>query len=106
MRPNAVRIPEVPMIVRIDLTRSAGTYGYGVSYQSEELYGDDGLGSLVECLIAAVEGMPPEALAAELWYDGIVSGTYPLEVIGMSVDQVATHAQNTTDMIDELMPDR
>jgi len=94
------------MIVRIDLTRSADSFGYGVSYESEELYGDDGLGSLVECLIAAVEGMPPEALAAELWFDGVVSGTYPLQVIGMSVDQVAQHAQNTTEAIDELMPDR
>lgn len=94
------------MIVRIDLTRSAGSFGYGVSYQGEEMYGDDGLASLVECLVAAIEGMPPEALAAELWYDGVVSGTYPLEVIGMGVEQVAEHAANTTAMIDELVPDR
>ena len=94
------------MIVRIDIDREADAFGYRVSYEAEEMYADDGLESLVECLIAAVEGMPPEALAAELWYDGVVSGTYPLEVIGMNVDQVATHAQNTTDMIDELMPER
>jgi hypothetical protein len=94
------------MIVRIDLDRAADTFGYRVSYESEELYADDELGSVVECLVAAVEGMPPDALAAEVWLDGIVSGTYPLEVIGMNIEQVAQHAANTTAMIDELMPDR
>jgi hypothetical protein len=94
------------MIVRIDIDREADAFGYRVSYEAQEMYADDGLESLVECVIAAVEGMPPEALAAELWYDGVVSGTYPLTVIGMNVDQVALHAQNTTAMIDELMPDR
>ena len=96
------------MIVRIDIDidRSADDFAYAVSEEGEELYGDDGLPSIVECLIAAVEGMPPEALAAEIAYDGVVSGTYPLSVIGMSVDQVAQHAVNTTAMIDEVMPDR
>jgi len=94
------------MIVRIDIDKGADGFGYRVSYESEEMYGDDGLGSIVECLIAAVEGLPPEALAAELWYDRIVSGTYPLSVIGMNVEQVAQHAVNTTAMIDELLPDR
>ena len=94
------------MIVRIDIDKSADGFGYGVSFESEELYGDDGLASIVECLVAAVEGMPPEAVATELWYEGVVSGTYPLVVIGMSIEQVAEHALNTTAMIDELMPDR
>jgi hypothetical protein len=94
------------MIVRLDLDPSDDTFGYRVSLDAEELYADDGLGSVVECLIAAVEGMPPEALAAEVWLDGVVSGTYPLEVIGLNVEQVAQHALNTTAMIDELMPDR
>ena len=45
------------MIVRIDIDKSADVFGYGVSFESEELYGDDGLASIVECLVAAVEGM-------------------------------------------------
>jgi len=94
------------MIVRIDIDKSGDAFGYRVSYESEELYGDEGLESIVECLVAAVEGMPPEAVAAELWYDRVVSGTYPLSVIGMSMDQVAQHALNTTAMIDDAMPDR
>jgi hypothetical protein len=94
------------MIVRIDIDKAADDFGYRVSHESEEMYGDEGLASIVECLIAAVEGLPPEALAAELWYDRVVSGTYPLSVIGMNVEQVAQHAVNTTAMIDELLPDR
>jgi len=94
------------MIVRIDIDRSADEFAYAVSEEGEELYGDEGLASIVECLIAAVEGMPPEALAAEIAYAGVVSGTYPLSVIGVSVDQVAQHAANTTAMIDDVMPDR
>jgi hypothetical protein len=95
------------MIVRIELDRSTeDTYGYRVSFDAEELYADEELDSVVECLVAAVEGMPPEALAAEVWLDGVVSGTYPLEVLGLNVEQVAQHAVNTTAMIDELMPDR
>lgn len=94
------------MIVRIDIQKSGDAFAYAVSQETEELYGDDGLGSLVECLIAAVEGMPPDVLGAEIAFEGIVSGTYPLSVIGMSLEQVAQHAANTTAMIDELMPDR
>ena len=94
------------MILRIDIDKSGEAFAYRVSEEGEELYGDDGLPSFAECLIAAVEGMPPDAVAAELWYDGIVSGTYPLSVIGMSLEQVAQHALNTTAMIDDVMPDR
>ena len=94
------------MIVRIDIDKNGDAFDYRVSFGSEEMYADEGLESIVECLIAAVEGMPPEAVAAELWYDRVVSGTYPLSVIGMSIDQVAQHALNTTAMIDDVMPDR
>src|ERR1700759_1816045 len=76
-----------PMIVRIDIDKSADSFGYRVGYESEELYADDGLESIVECLVAAVEGMPPEAVAAELWYDGVVSGTYPLPGLAMGIDK-------------------
>ena len=94
------------MIVRIDIDKQGTGFGYRVSYESEQMYADDGLHAIVECLVAAVEGLPPEAVAAELWYDRVVSGTYPLSVIGMSIEQVAQHAVNTTAMIDDAMPDR
>ena len=95
------------MIVRIEIEGArAGFFAYRVSYESEELYGDAGLASLADCLVAAVEGMAPDVLAAEVWYRNIVSGTYPLSIIGMSLDQVAEHAANTTSAIEEVANER
>ena len=92
------------MIVRIDIEGSrAGFYAYRVSYESEELYADDGLASVADCLVGAVEGMAPDVVAAEVWYRNVVSGTYPLSVIGMSLEQVAEHATNTTEAIEEIL---
>ena len=92
------------MIVRIEVEGSrAGFYEYRVSFESEELYADAGLQSVIDCLVGAVEGMAPDVLAAEIWYRGIVSGTYALEVIGRNVDQVAQHAENTTEAIREVL---
>ena len=95
------------MIVRIEIEGArAGFFGYRVSYESEELYGDTGLASLADCLVAAVEGMAPDVLAAEVWYQNIVSGTYTLPVIGMQLDQIAAHAANTTAAIEEVANER
>jgi hypothetical protein len=94
------------MIVRIDIDRAGDGFAYRVSDQAEDLYDDAGLDSVGECLVAAIEGMPPDVLAVELAYDGIVSGTYPLQVVAMNLEQVAQHAVNTTEAIDEAWPDR
>ena len=92
------------MIVRIDIEGGrAGFYEYRVSHEAEDLYGDSDLASLVECLVAAVEGLAPETVGVEVSYRGIVSGTYPLAVLGMNVEQVAQHAQNTTAAIEEAL---
>ncbi|WP_198971533.1 hypothetical protein [Xylophilus sp. ASV27] len=92
------------MIVRIEIEGGrAGFYEYRVSYESEELYADAGLGSVADCLVGAVEGMAPDVLAAEVWYRGIVSGTYPLPVIGTRLEQVAAHAVNTAEAIREAL---
>ena len=95
------------MIVRIDIDNADGDlFEYRVTDQAEELYGDEGLDSIEECLVAAIEGMAPDVVAAEIAYRGVVSGTYPLTVIGMSLDQVAEHAMNTTAAIEEVMGGR
>jgi hypothetical protein len=90
------------MIVRIDIDGSDATqHDYRVRYESEDLYTDATLASVVECLVAAVEGLPPEVIGVEVSYRGVVSGTYPLQVIAMNLDQVALHAVNTTEAIEE-----
>ena len=95
------------MVVRIDI-EAAGRQGfsYRVSEEGEDLYDDVGLASLAECLVAAIEAMPPGVVAVELSFDGIVSGTYPLQVVAMNLEQVAQHALNTTEAIDEAWPER
>jgi hypothetical protein len=90
------------MIVRIDIDGSDAThYDYTVRYEAEDLYADAGLASVVESLVGAVEGLPPEAIGVEVAYQGVVSGTYPLQVLAMNLDQVAAHAVNTTEAISE-----
>ena len=95
------------MIVRIEIEGTLpGFYAYSVSYESEELFSDNGLASIADCLVGAVEGMSPDVVAAEVWYRNIVSGTYPLQVMGMSLGQVAEHAVNTTQAIEEIADER
>ena len=92
------------MIVRIDIEGSDATlFDYRVSYESEDLYGDSGLSSVVEALVAAIEGLAPGAVAVQLWLRGVVSGTYPLDVVAMNPDQVTAHAINTTAAIEETL---
>jgi hypothetical protein len=85
------------MIVRIAI-QPAGPSGfdYAVSAEGEALYSDAGLGSIIACLAAAIEGMGPEVKAAELALTGVVSGTYPLHVLATRPADVAQHAVNTT----------
>ena len=90
------------MIVRIEIDTpqlhmaAADQFDYRVTYEGEALYADAELPSLVDALVAAVEGLAPETVGAEVWFRGIVSGTYPLHVIAGNLAQIATHAQNTT----------
>lgn len=90
------------MIVRLDIEHtSPDACAYEVSFDSELLYDDEGLASVEEALVAAIEGLPPETIAVELAYASIVSGTYPLNVIAMNLEQVAAHAVNTAAAIQE-----
>ncbi len=91
------------MIVRIEIDgNEESQYDYRVSYESEALYSDAGLSSIVEALVAAVEGLAPDVVGVEVWYRGVVSGTYPLQVIAMNHEQIAAHAVNTTAAIKEV----
>lgn len=92
------------MIVRIDIEGNESTlFDYRVSYESQDLYADSGLSSLVEALAAAVEGLAPGAVGVQLWLRGVVSGTYPLDVVAMSPEQITEHALNTTLAIEEAL---
>jgi hypothetical protein len=84
------------MIVRIDIHHDEHeAYSYGVSAEHQTLYDGAGFSSFVNALAAAVEGLGSDARAAEIAFQGIVSGTYPLAVIATRPNEVAQHAVNT-----------
>lgn len=91
------------MIVRFSIQSAAGAYDYQVSYEGEELFGDEGLQSVEQCIAAAVDGLGQDAVAAEVAYGGIVSGTYPLASLALMSAQIAEHAINTTEAVQELL---
>jgi len=92
------------MIVRfhIDLMEQ-DQYEYRVSYEGEELYSDVGLDSMEACIVAATEGLGQDAIAAEVAYKGIISGTYALASLALVSAQIAEHALQTTAAIEEAM---
>ena len=90
------------MIVRIEIdTPPGGQFDYRVTDEGETLYADAELPSLADALVAAAEGLAPEVVGAEVWFRGVVSGTYPLHVIAANHAQIAIHAANTTAAIFE-----
>lgn len=91
------------MIVRIEIHRSDSVYEYRVIADGDLLFDDSGLSSVVHCLVGAVEGLPPEVRAVEVACGGVVSGTYPLQVLATNVEQVAQHAVNTTASVFEAL---
>jgi len=91
------------VIARIEIHRSDDVYEYRVLAEGDVLFDDTGFTSVVHCLVGAVEGLPPEVRAVEVACGGIVSGTYPLQVLAANADQVAQHAVNTTAAVFEAM---
>lgn len=90
------------MIVRFYIDPvSDGGYEYRVTYEGQELFGDAGLASIEECIVAATEGLGADAIAAEVAYKGIVSGTYALASLALVSAQIAQHALQTTEAIEE-----
>ncbi len=92
------------MIVRFNIDPSGhGQYDYRVTHEGEELYGDAGLDGLEQCITAAVEGLGSDAVAAEIAYKGIISGTYALASLALMSAQIAEHAVQTTAAIEEVL---
>ncbi|MEO6017076.1 MAG: hypothetical protein ABIP46_07455 [Polaromonas sp.] len=90
------------MIVRFSIDPiEQGQYEYRVSYEGEELYTDAGLDSVEACIVAATEGLGQDAIAAEVAYKGIISGTYALASLALMSAQIAQHAAQTTEAIEE-----
>lgn len=92
------------MIVRFNIdTVVPDSYEYRVTYEGEELYADVGLNSIEDCIVGATEGLGSDAVAAEIAYRGIISGTYALASLALASGQIATHALQTTEAVEEAM---
>ena len=92
------------MIVRFHIDPiEQDQYEYRVSYEGEELFGDAGLDSIEECIVAATEGLGQDAVAAEVAYKGVVSGTYALASLALMSAQIADHALQTTTAIEDVL---
>ena len=92
------------MIVRFHIDPiEQGQYEYRVSYEGEELFGDAGLDSMEECIVAATEGLGQGAVAAEVAYKSVISGTYALASLALMSAQIADHALQTTTAIEEVL---
>ena len=91
------------MIVRFNIDMVGDDqFDYRVSFEGEDLYGDEALGSIEACIIAATEGLSTEPVGAEIAYQGVISGTYPLATLALASAQLAEHAMNTTTAIEEV----
>ena len=92
------------MIVRFHIDPTGdGQYEYRVTYEGEDLYADAGLASIEDCLVAATEGLGQDAIGAEVAYKSIISGTYALASLALVSAQIAQHAEQTTEAIEEAM---
>ncbi len=92
------------MIVRFSIDPAQeGQYAYRVSHEGEDLYADTGLRSIEACVDAALEGLGSDAVAAEVAFKGIISGTYALASLALASSQIAQHALQTTEAIEEVI---
>ena len=90
------------MIVRIDIHHDETEgFSYSVIAEHQSLYDGSGFSSIVNTLAAAVEGLGSDVRAAEIAFQGIVSGTYPLTTIATRPNEVAQHAVNTASAVYE-----
>jgi hypothetical protein len=91
------------MIVRFNIDPiGQDQYEYRVTYEGEDLYADAGLDSIEACIVAATEGLGQGAIAAEVAYKSIISGTYALASLALVSQQIADHALQTTEAIEEV----
>ena len=94
------------MIVRFSIDPTGpeqDLYDYRVTYEGEDLYFDAELHSIEACIIAATDGLGGDAVAAEIAYKSVISGTYALASLALASSQIAEHARQTTEAIEEVI---
>jgi hypothetical protein len=84
-----------PFVARLDIRRlQAGLYEYHASYAAQELFSDAGFSSIAEALHAASD-VTGDIVGFEVAYAGFVVGTYPVETLRATADEIAQRAVDT-----------
>jgi len=84
-----------PFVARLDIRRlQAGLYEYHASYAGQELFSDAGFSSIAEALHAASD-VTGDIVGFEVAYAGFVIGTYSVDVLRATADEVAQRAVDT-----------
>lgn len=84
-----------PFVARLDIRKlQAGLYEYHASYAGQELFSDAGFSSIAEAIHAASD-VTGDIVGFEVAYAGFVAGTYSVEVLRATADEVAQRAVDT-----------
>jgi hypothetical protein len=84
-----------PFVARLDIRKlQAGLYEYHASYAGQELFSDAGFSSIAEALHAASD-VTGDIVGFEVAYAGLVAGTYSVDVLRSTADEVAQRAVDT-----------
>jgi hypothetical protein len=84
-----------PFIARLDVRKwEPGLYEYIVSYSGQELYAEAGFNSISAALESASE-TEGDLAGFEVSYAGYIVGTYPVDVLKATAEEVAQRAVDT-----------
>ena len=94
--------PPSPPVARIVIRQcSPSVFVLCTSYLDESVCREEHLDTLQDALAAAILALPPQAMAVEVTYEGVVAGTYPLPVLERNPELVARNALDTKEAIDD-----
>jgi len=95
MTPEGAPPGRSPFVARLDIRKlQAGLYEYHASYAGQELFSDAGFSSIAEALHAASD-VTGDIVGFEVAYAGLVAGTYSVDVLRSTADEVAQRAVDT-----------
>jgi hypothetical protein len=84
-----------PLVARLDIRKlQASLYEYHASFAGQELFSDTGFSSIAEALHAASD-VTGDIVGFEVAYAGLVVGTYSVDVLRATAEEVAQRAVDT-----------
>ena len=97
--PALEQLPAVPVAHVVIHQCCPSTFVLCTSYKDVSICREEELDTLQDALAAALLDLPPEAVAVEVSYEGIVSGTYPRPLVERDPEFIAKDAVRTQEVI-------